>query len=327
MSKDNCATCDGRRLFTRCAQNPLLTAEHWPYPVNSVFNAGATRLPDGETLLLARCEDLRGLSHLCAARSADGVTDWRIDPEPTILPDLVNHPEEVWGIEDPRITWIADQQEYTIAYTAYSLGGPGVSLAFTSDFKQVRRTGMIMSPDDKDAALFPRRFGGRWVLIHRPVSYGRPAHIWLSFSPDLKHWGDSHIMLEARQGAWWDARKIGLCTPPLETAEGWLIFYHGVRETAHGSLYRLGAALVDLEDPRRVLLRGDQWLFGPEQNYERVGDVADVVFPCGLTLGDDGDAIHLYYGAADTSICLATASLREVLQWLKDCGSPPGKMV
>jgi predicted GH43/DUF377 family glycosyl hydrolase len=185
---------------------------------------------------------------------------------------------------------------------------------------------MVMSPDDKDAALFPRRFDGRWVLIHRPVAMGRSAHIWISFSPDLKHWGDSHILLEARQGAWWDARKIGLCTPPLETPAGWLIFYHGVRETAHGSLYRLGAALIDLKDPRRVLLRGDQWLFGPEQSYERVGDVADVVFPCGLTLADDADTIRLYYGAADTSICLATASLKDVLDWLRNCGNPAGTL-
>ena len=131
MSNDNCRACDGRRLFKRSPQNPLLTAENWPYPVNTVFNAGAIRLQDGQTLLLARCEDLRGLSHLCAARSDDGITNWRVDPQPTFLPDVKNHPEEIWGLEDPRITWIPDQQEYAIAYTAYSLGGPGVSLAFT----------------------------------------------------------------------------------------------------------------------------------------------------------------------------------------------------
>ena len=320
MDKDALRSCDGRRLFVRSEHNPLLRAEDWPYPVNTVFNAGAVRLRSGETLLLARCEDLRGLSHLCAARSADGVTNWRVDPEPTFLPDLKNYPEELWGMEDPRITWVPEREEYAIAYTAYSAGGPGVSLAFTSDFKELRRMGMIMSPDDKDAALFPRRFDGRWVLIHRPVSPGHGAHIWISYSPDLRHWGDARVLIEARQGGWWDARKIGLCTPPLETAEGWLFFYHGVRETAHGSLYRLGAALLDLSDPRRVLLRSDQWLFGPEQPYERTGDVAFVVFPCGLTLADDGDTMRLYYGAADTSICLATASLKAVLAWLKTCG-------
>jgi len=313
---------DGRHIFKRCEHNPLLTAEDWPYPVNSVFNCGAVRLRSGQTLLLARCEDLRGISHLCAARSEDGVTGWRVDAEPTFLPDPVNYPEEIWGIEDPRITWLPEREEYAIAYTSYSVGGPGVSLAFTTDFKELRRTGMVMSPDDKDAALFPRRFGGRWVLIHRPAAPQRPAHIWLSFSPDLRHWGDAHVLLEARRGAWWDARKIGLCTPPLETTEGWLIFYHGVRQTAHGALYRLGAALLDLEDPSHVRLRGDQWLFGPGRQYERVGDVADVVFPCGLTIGDDGDTIHLYYGAADTSICLATASLAEILDWLRTCGRP-----
>jgi predicted GH43/DUF377 family glycosyl hydrolase len=184
--------------------------------------------------------------------------------------------------------------------------------------------GMVLSPDDKDAALFPWRFDGRWALVHRPISADRPAHIWLSFSPDLKHWGDACILIEARKGPWWDARKIGLSTPPFETERGWLIFYHGVRETAHGSLYRLGAALLELDNPKNVLLRSDEWIFGPETDYERVGDVADVVFPCGLTLAEDGDTLNLYYGAADTTICLAQASLTETLDWLERCGRPGG---
>jgi len=141
-----------------------------------------------------------------------------------------------------------------------------------------------MPPDDKDAAVFPRRFGGRWVLLHRPfASYPTAkANIWLTYSPDLKHWGDHCVLLEARRGAWWDANKIGLSPPPIETPEGWLIIYHGVRETPAGCLYRLGLALLDLEDPCRVVLRGDEWIFGPDEPYERAGDVSDVVFPCGV---------------------------------------------
>jgi len=313
----------GEDLFRRYQGNPILSAGDWPYRIHSVFNAGAVRLESGETLLLARAEDMRGMSHLCAARSADGLTDWRVDPAPTMPADPENHPEEVWGIEDPRITRLAERDDYAVAYTAYSRGGPGVSLAFTDDFRTFRRMGMVFPPDDKDAALFPRRFGGRWAMIHRPVSPDRAAHVWLSFSPDLKHWGDHGILMEARRGAWWDAGKIGLSTPPIETERGWLIFYHGVRATAAGSLYRLGLALLDLEDPRRVLVRSDEWVLGASEPYERVGDVPDVVFPCGAVTGEDGDTLRLYYGAADTSICVATASLRQLLAWLEGHSRSP----
>ncbi len=309
-------------LFQRHPGNPILTAQAWPYRVNTVFNAGATRLLDGRTLVLARVEDMRGHSHLCAARSDDGVTGWQVDAEPTLLPDPVTFPEELWGIEDPRITYLPEREEFGVAFTCYGRGGPGVSLAFTKDFQSFRRTGMVLYPDDKDAALFPCRFDGRWALLHRPTAPYRPAHIWVSFSPDLKHWGDFTILMKARDGAWWDAKKIGLSGPPIETDRGWLIFYHGVRLTPAGCLYRLGLALLDRDDPRVVVLRGDEWIFGPEEPYERVGDVPDVVFPCGTTLADDGETLRLYYGAADTSICLATARLSQLLDWLEHHGRP-----
>jgi predicted GH43/DUF377 family glycosyl hydrolase len=267
---------------------------------------------------------MRGISHLCAARSRNGLSDWAIDAEPTLLPDPVNHPEEIWGIEDPRITFLPERDEYVVTFTCYSLGGPGVAIAMTADFRSFRRMGMVLHPDDKDAALFPCTFGDRWAMVHRPTAPDRPAHIWLSFSPDLRHWGDFQVLIEARHGGWWDARKIGLSTPPLMTDRGWLVLYHGVRTTAAGSLYRLGMALLDLADPRKVLLRGDEWVFGPTETYERVGDVPDVVFPCGATVGDDGDTLRLYYGAADTSICVATASVRQCLDWLEDHGHPGG---
>ena len=141
--------------------------------------------------------------------------------------------------------------------------------------------------------------------------------MWLSFSPDLRHWGDHTLMLEARQGAWWDANKIGLSTPPVETSAGWLVFYHGVRQTGAGCLYRMGAALFDLDDPRRCLRRGSSWIFGPQEPYELLGDVGYVVFPCGVTQAEDGDTLYLYYGAADSSIALAQGSLREIVGWLE----------
>ena len=133
-------------LLHRHPTNPILTSKDWPYPINSVFNAGATRLEDGTTLLLCRVEDRRGLSHLSAARSRNGVDGWQIDSEPTLMPDPKNYPEEIWGIEDPRITFVPELQQYVVTYTSYSRGGPGVSLALTKDFRSFERYGVIMPP-------------------------------------------------------------------------------------------------------------------------------------------------------------------------------------
>jgi predicted GH43/DUF377 family glycosyl hydrolase len=307
-------------LFHRHAQNPILTAADWPYPAHTVFNPAATRMPDGSTLLLCRVEDRRGHSHFCAARSANGVDGWVVDERPTLMADPENHPEELWGIEDPRITYVPELGQYVVAYTAFSRGGPGVAMALTKDFRTFERCGLVMQPDDKDAALLPRRINGSFALIHRPAT-DLSANIWISYSPDLRNWGGHKVMLPARRGAWWDANKIGLSPPLIETDRGWLMLYHGVRRTAAGALYRLGAALFDLEEPERCLLRGDSWIFGPEAPYEREGDVGYVAFPCGYTLGKDDDAINLYYGAADTSIALATGSIRQLLGWLDRNGA------
>jgi predicted GH43/DUF377 family glycosyl hydrolase len=241
-------------LFRRHDANPILTAMEWPYPVHTVFNPGAIRLQDGSTLLLCRCEDRRGFSHLAVARSDNGVDAWKIDQKPTFVPNPEKYPEELWGVEDPRITYLPEEDFYVIAYTAFSKDGPGVSLAKTKDFKKFERLCFAMQPDDKDAALFPCKFGGQYALIHRPMS-DLSANMWISYSPDLKSWGGHKLLLPARRGAWWDAHKIGLNTPPIETKEGWLVIYHGVRRHASGSLYRLGLALFD--QTRRSASSGD----------------------------------------------------------------------
>jgi predicted GH43/DUF377 family glycosyl hydrolase len=313
-------------LFARYAGNPILSAADIPYRANTVFNAGAAAI-DGETILLLRVEDLRGISHLTVARGDDGRTGWRVDPEPTVMPDPDHHPEEVWGIEDPRITWLPERQEWAVAYTAYSRRGPLVSLAVTNDFRHFRRLGPAMPPEDKDAALFPRRIGGRWALVHRPTPLAGPAHVWIAFSPDLRHWGDHTLLLPAREGAWWDAGKIGLGPPPLETPDGWLLLYHGVRSTASGSLYRAGLVLLDLEDPRRVLHRTDEWVFGPSEPYEQTGDVGGVVFPCGWIHDPTTDELRIYYGAADTAIALATATLSDLVAYVRSCPRPEHRRV
>jgi predicted GH43/DUF377 family glycosyl hydrolase len=176
-----------------------------------------------------------------------------------------------------------------------------------------------MPPEDKDAALFPQTFNGRWALIHRPVATSprEMAHIWLSWSPDLHFWGEHTVVLPAREGGWWDAHKVGLGPPPLLTERGWLLLYHGVRRTVAGAIYRLGLALLDAERPQQVLARSSEWIFGPQAPYELSGDVPAVVFPCGWLLDGDGDTIRMYYGAADTSMCVATASLSALLDWLE----------
>jgi predicted GH43/DUF377 family glycosyl hydrolase len=304
-----------KRLFDRYSKNPILSAKCWPYPVHSVFNPGATRLKDGSTLLLCRCEDRRGFSHITAARSEDGFTNWRVDEKPTFAADPVNFPEELYGVEDPRITYMPDMDRFVVAYTAFSKAGPGVALAITEDFRSFDRIGLIMQPDDKDAALFPFLFDGQYAMIHRPTSE-QGSHMWISYSPDLTNWGSHKLMLPARRGAWWDANKIGMSPPPILTDRGWIVMYHGVRQHASGSIYRLGLALFDLNHPEVCLLRGQCWMMEPLESYETHGDVPYVVFPCGYTIADDHDTVNLYYGAADSCIGVATGSIKEMLEWL-----------
>ena len=307
-------------LFHRYEANPILQADDWPYPVNAVFNPGATEF-NGDTLLLVRVEDRSGLSHLTVARSEDGFRNWRIDERPTFTPDLKSY-EEAWGIEDPRITRLKDGT-YMIVYTGYSLGGPLVCLASTTDFESFQRHGVLMTPEDKDSALFPDQFDERWALIHRPASPGAHAfgaHMWVSFSPDLRHWGDHRVLLPARRGGYWDANKVGLSPPPMRTEYGWLLCFHGVKTTPAGALYRLGLAMVDLNDPSLLKIRSSEWVFGPDTPYERTGDVQDVVFPCGWILEGDGNTIRMYYGASDTSVAVAVGNLDQLLEHLhKTC--------
>lgn len=349
---------DRIELFQRYEKNPILSARDWPYPANSVFNPGAAKIGD-YTILLVRVENHSGISHLTVARSHNGMDNWEIDEKPTFEPDPDNYPEEIWGIEDPRLIYIEEQQQWFVVYTAYSQNGPQVNIATTKDFRSFKRLGAGMPPNDKDAALFPMRFNGKWAMLHRGISkYARDeiigelileamekvssdkikrikaaksdeasyriiegikdgAHIWISFSPDMIEWSDHQILLHARKGGWWDANRVGLSPPPLLTPVGWLILYHGVRETASGNIYRLGLALLDSQDPTKILRRCNEWIFGPEEWYELEGDVKNVVFPCGWVV--ENDEVRLYYGCADTSVALATAKLSEVIDYILQC--------
>ncbi len=302
-------------LFTRYEGNPILTAVRWPYRAHAVFNPGAI-LVDGETLLLVRVEDKRGFSHLTVARSADGKTGWRVEAEPALAanPDFE---EQHFGVEDPRIVFLETLGEYAVTYVSFIRGGTLVSLATTQNFRIFCHYGRLLPPEDKDASLFPRLINGRYALIHRPVIRGE-AHMWISFSPDLKYWGDHRLLLTTRTASW-DTHRVGLGPPPLETPEGWLVIYHGARQTASGSLYRVGLALLDLEKPWQVIRRSEEWVFGPLADYEMIGDVPGVTFPCGAVLEPASRELRVYYGAADTVVAMATADFDEVLTYVLSC--------
>jgi predicted GH43/DUF377 family glycosyl hydrolase len=272
-----------------------------------------------QTLLLLRVEDMTGFSHLTVAKSGDGYNNWQIDPRPTFTADPENYPEELYGIEDPRVVHVPELQKYVITYTAFSENGPCVSLAQTEDFRSFERNGVVLPPENKDAVIFPRKMKNKWYILHRPMpsNHSSQAHIWIASSPDLVHWGDHKILVRARNGGWWDCDKIGIGPQPVETSEGWLLIYHGVRITASGSIYRLGLALLDLDDPYRVIRRGKQWVFGPQDPYEQIGDVPNVTFPCGVVTREDTGELLMYYGAADTSMAVASAKISDLLEFLK----------
>lgn len=300
-------------LFQRHPANPILTAADWPGDVNAVFNPAAVQL-DGETILLARVEARTGISHVSVARSADGVSDWQVDAEPLLMPIDAND-GECWGFEDARAVWIEELATHVISCTAYGPAGPAVFLAMSDDFRAVERLGIVAAPEDKNAALLPDRIGGEWILFHRPTTNFGDMHpgISLSRSSDLRSWSTPEAVMAPRTGAWWDALRIGIGPPLLRTEHGWLLIYHGVKETVSGSIYRVGLALLDLDEPTRVLRRTDSWVLSPSAPYERQGDVPNAIFPCGMIHDEATGELHLYYGAADTCICLATASLDETL--------------
>jgi len=295
----------------RLSRTPIVTSTHIPGS-NTVFNPAASLTPDG-TVLLARVEDRRGLSALHVLRSADGIGGWSADSQPLLTPDP-DDPVCEWGFEDARTTWVEELDQFVITCTAYGRGGPCVYVATTKDFSTVDQLGVALPPEDKNAALFPRRIDGSWRLLHRPVAVATGgADIWMSTSDDLVAWRDARPLMERRAGMW-DAHRIGSGPPPIETAAGWLLIYHGVRNTVAGGMYRVGAALLDLDDPTIVLVRHRDWLFSPTELWERVGDVPNVVFPCGATVVDG--QLRLYYGAADTSIGVAGCDLDALVESL-----------
>ena len=299
-------------LFERHPANPILRASDLPFPCVAVCNPAACQV-NSETVLLVRAIDERNSSHLVVARSQNGISDWKIQTPPLLSPDPHPNWYETLGCEDPRITFLPERNEFLITYVGSSEQGAGVCLATTNDFLHVERLGLIIHPYNKDAALFPRKIGGRYLLLHRPTA-GPLENIWLAESDDLLHWGNPRCILTEEDNPGWDSGKVGTGPPPIETPEGWLLIFHGVEQVDGGWLYRVGMALLDLDDPSKIIARYPRWIFGPTASYEMHGDKPGIVFPTGTTIKDG--VLSLYYGAADTTVCLATARLETLLQAL-----------
>jgi len=284
-------------------ENPILTKDDVPFKVNSIFNAGAIKI-NGKYLLLCRTEMPNGRSSLTLAESTDGV-NFTVAQKPTLLPEDHNefYKYVEWGIEDPRITKINDK--YYLTYTGYSKYEPLVILAETQDFKKFIIHGPISEPSNKDCAIFPEKIDGYYWKVDRPSAEIR-NDIWISKSPDLFHWGSYRALMEPTYGTW-EHHKIGSSSNPIKTDTGWLMLYHGVRELTYGAMYKLGVVLLDLEKPWLVKGKTSEPIIVPDYDFERVGDVGNVVFSNGWIEEPDGE-IKIYYSGADLNICLATTT-------------------
>jgi len=296
-------------LLHRWEGNPAITVKDVPFRANTVFNGTPVVTEDGVYLLL-RVEGQQGYSFFALARSSDGL-HFTIDEEPVMLPAGEGHFAlyEKKGIEDPRIT-VIDGICY-VMYTAVGICGPRIALAKTDDYVNYERIALVSEPGNKDGILFPRKINGRYARLDRPIGAGRGS-IWVSYSQNLIDWGDSEVIITPRPG-YWDDFRVGASVTPIETEQGWLEIYHGVKMTSAGPIYRIGVVLLNLDDPSKVIKRGDQPVLSPREEYERIGDVGNVCFACGAVLSDNGD-MKIYYGAADTSICIASCTLDQILK-------------
>lgn len=284
----------------RFLKNPILRPKRendWESKL--VFNPAAL-YENGLFHLLYRAVGEDNISRIGYAVSSNGYEFFRLD-KPVFTPMGIL---ESKGCEDPRL--VSLEGKFYMTYTAYSMKGVRVSLASTRNFIQWERYGVVL-PDmeNKDAVLFPEKIGGRYVMLHRPMD--PPRSIWIAYSNDLVKWGDFKKVMAPIEGRW-DGIGIGSASPPVRTEKGWLLIYHGIDKDG---VYRLGAALLDLEDPSRVIGRYPEPILEPEEDYELRGEVREVVFGCGIC--EVEDKYFIYYGAADKVICGATAEKRELL--------------
>jgi len=296
-------------IVKRYEKNPILTKYDVPYPVETVHNAGVVKY-EGKYIMLFRSHLRNGRSIIGLAESEDGF-NFRVQKEPFLTPATIEPfaTYEEYGVEDPRICFL--DNAYWITYSTYSRHGVRIGLARTEDFKTIQRISLITPADYRNVVLFPEKFNGRYARLDRPHSEISPWSIWISYSPDLIHWGDSKLIIKP-MNYHWDELKIGPGATPIKTKHGWLNIFHGVFKTMDGAIYRLGVALHDLLDPAKVISVADEWILQPEDPWEITGYVHNVVFCCGAILEEDG-TIKIYWGGADSVMCAGTALIDDLV--------------
>jgi beta-1,4-mannooligosaccharide/beta-1,4-mannosyl-N-acetylglucosamine phosphorylase len=302
-------------VFWRSSLNPIIARDQIPR-ANSIFNSAV--VPFGEGFAgVFRVDDTRRQMNLHTGRSADGI-EWEISEEPIVFRPADTRVRELQGTfehaYDPRVTWLEDR-----FYVTWCNGyhGPTIGIGYTHDFESFTQLDNASLPFNRNGVLFPRRIAGHYAMLSRPSDGGHTpfGDIFYSESRDLVHWGrHRHVMAPIPLS--WQSTKIGAGPTPIETDAGWLVLYHGVLTSCNGFVYSMGAALLDLAEPWRVVARGRGYLLSPRVEYEQVGDVPNVVFPCAALVDCERDRLTVYYGAADTVVCIAHGHLSEIVDFV-----------
>ncbi len=302
---------DCRQVLWRYSRNPIIPADLL-LTSNSIFNSAVVPF-QGEFAGVFRCDNTKREMMIHSGRSHDGL-NWNIDPEPIrfVTDDVeIAHSDYRY---DPRVCWIEDRYYVTWCNGYY---GPTIGVGYTYDFETFHQLENAFLPYNRNGVLFPRKIRGKYAILSRPSDRGHTpfGDIFYSESPDLEHWGHHRFVMGPKGG--WQSTKIGAGPTPIETDEGWLLFYHGVITQCNGFEYSFGAALLDLDQPWKMMYRTAPYLMGPRELYERVGDTPNVVFPCTALVDAPTGRIAIYYGAADTVTGLAFAHLKEVVDFVK----------
>ncbi len=301
-------------VLWRYSANPVIPYDLLPTS-NSIFNSAVVPYQGGFAGVF-RCDDTRRQMQIHAGKSADGLA-WDIQPERIHWLPADPRAAEINAFEyayDPRVTWIEDR--YYITW-CNGYHGPTIGVGYTYDFETFYQMDNAFLPFNRNGVLFPRRIGGKYAMLSRPSDNGHTpfGDITYSESPDMIHWGRHRYVMGVTGG--WQSTKIGAGPVPIETDEGWLLIYHGVLTSCNGFVYSFGAALLDLDEPWKVLYRSEPYLLAPQAPYERTGDVPNVAFPCAALVDAETGRLAVYYGGADTVTCLAFGYAGEVVEFVK----------
>jgi beta-1,4-mannooligosaccharide/beta-1,4-mannosyl-N-acetylglucosamine phosphorylase len=298
-------------ILWRSSENPIIPWNVIPNS-NSIFNSAVVPF-NGQFAGVFRIDDTSRHMDVHAGRSVDGI-HWDIDPHPISFvpsdPELARSEYKY----DPRVCWLEDRYYITWCNGDH---GPTIGIGYTDDFQTFHHLCNAFLPFNRNGVLFPRKIDGRYAMLNRPSDNGHTpfGDIYYSESPDMIFWGRHRHVMSA--GGGWESTKIGAGPIPIETSEGWLLIYHGVLTSCNGFVYSFGAALLDLDQPWKVIHRARPYLMAPKMPYEISGDVPNVVFPCAALVDAPTNRIAVYYGGADTVVCLAYTYLDELLDWIK----------